>query len=615
MRFILRLPIRRQLALLFAFCAAPLAYFGYRTGIAGDDLGCLALAAVGIAAVAALCAVVATRATALDERIEAASRRLARGEFGAGPGGRAEPADVALAGLSAALKARAESADAAALVATRLHGALDRLAVNVMVADADGKIVYMNDAVTAMFRANAVEIRKQLPHFDPDRVLGASFDNFHKAPAQQRGLVAGLRQTHSADVKLGETSLRIIATPILGTGGARLGTVVQWLDRSAEVSMEQEVRYVVDAAGSGDLTRRIRTEGRSGFYATLTSGLNSLLETITDLVRVAQDAARTVTAGAEEISTGNQSLSQRTAEQASSLEETASSMEEMTSTVRQNADNAAQANQLAAAARLQAEKGGAVVSEAVTAMQGINASSNKIADIIGVIDEIAFQTNLLALNAAVEAARAGDQGRGFAVVASEVRNLASRSAYAAKEIKALIHDSVERVAQGSKLVDQSGATLTEIVASVKKVTDIVSEIAAASAEQSSGIEQVNRAVSRMDEVTHQNAALVEQAAAAAASLLDQSRQLDGMMARFRVIDAKAAGWSGEVERRRRDAWKAEPPARPASAERRSTTRPWSKRAGAAAGDAKSAAAATPALRDVPAPRATSGTGAADWSEF
>jgi methyl-accepting chemotaxis protein len=256
-------------------------------------------------------------------------------------------------------------------------------------------------------------------------------------------------------------------------------------------------------------------------------------------------------------------------------------MEEMTSTVRQNADNAAQASQLAAAARQQAEKGGAVVSEAVAAMQGINAASNKIADIIGVIDEIAFQTNLLALNAAVEAARAGDQGRGFAVVASEVRGLASRSAAAAKEIKALIQDSVGRVAQGSRLVDQSGATLSEIVASVKKVTDIVSEIAAASAEQSSGIEQVNKAVTSMDEVTQQNAALVEEAAAAAQSLLDQSRQLDATMAKFKVIDETTPGWSGTVERRREDAWKAVdvPPSRPATAERRSTARPWSKRAG------------------------------------
>jgi methyl-accepting chemotaxis protein len=209
-------------------------------------------------------------------------------------------------------------------------------------------------------------------------------------------------------------------------------------------------------------------------------------------------------------------------------------MEEMTSTVRQTADNAGQANQLAIAARQQAEKGGAVVNSAITAMGGINAASKKIADIIGVIDEIAFQTNLLALNAAVEAARAGEQGRGFAVVATEVRNLAGRSATAAKEIKALIVDSVSKVEEGSKLVDESGKTLEEIVTSVKKVTDIVAEIAAASREQSSGIEQVNKAVMQMDTTTQQNAALVEQAAAASQAIVEQAQSLAGMVEHYNV---------------------------------------------------------------------------------
>src|SRR4029077_6425320 len=218
------------------------------------------------------------------------------------------------------------------------------------------------------------------------------------------------------------------------------------------------------------------------------------------------------------ISKGNLNLSQRTEQQASSLEETASSMEEMTSTVKQTADNAGQANQLAMAARQQAEKGGAVVSLAVSAMGGINAASKKIADIISVIDGIAFQTNLLALNAAVEAARAGEQGRGFAVVATEVRNLAGRSATAAKEIKGLIQDTVSKVDEGSKLVTQSGATLEQIVTAVKKVTDIVTEIAPASNAQSSGIEQVNKAVMQLDELTQQNAALVEQASAASQAM-------------------------------------------------------------------------------------------------
>ena len=248
----------------------------------------------------------------------------------------------------------------------------------------------------------------------------------------------------------------------------------------------KQTQITVKAASDGDLTARIPMAGKTGELEALCKGVNAMLDSTADLVKRVKTAAAEVQTGAEEISKGNLNLSQRTEQQASSLEETASSMEEMTSTVKQTADNAGQANQLAMAARQQAEKGGAVVSSAVSAMGGINAASRKIADIIGVIDEIAFQTNLLALNAAVEAARAGEQGRGFAVVATEVRNLAGRSATAAKEIKALIQDSVAKVDEGSKLVDESGRTLDEIVNAVKKVTDIVAEIAAASREQSSG---------------------------------------------------------------------------------------------------------------------------------
>ncbi len=256
------------------------------------------------------------------------------------------------------------------------------------------------------------------------------------------------------------------------------------------------------------------------------------------LVAEVQKAAAEIQAGADEISKGNTNLSQRTEQQAASLEETASSMEEMTSTVKQTADNASQADKLAAATREQAEKGGTVVSSAVQAMSAINAASRKIADIIGVIDEIAFQTNLLALNAAVEAARAGEQGRGFAVVASEVRNLAGRSATAAKEIKVLIQDSVGKVGEGSKLVGQSGETLEEIIAAVKKLSAIVTEIAAASREQATGIEQVNKAVMQMDEATQQNAALVEQAAAASQAIAEQTQSLSNMVARHHVGEGK-----------------------------------------------------------------------------
>jgi methyl-accepting chemotaxis protein len=305
------------------------------------------------------------------------------------------------------------------------------------------------------------------------------------------------------------------------------------------VATENEVEAIVAKAIDGDLTARIREEGKDGFFKTLSGGVNGLLANTADVVRSMALAAAEVRTGSEEISRGNLDLSNRTEQQAASLEETASSMEEMTSTVKNNAHSAAQANQLASAAREQAERGGSVVNAAVVAMGEINASSRRIADIISVIDEIAFQTNLLALNAAVEAARAGEQGRGFAVVASEVRNLASRSAEAAKEIKTLIQDSVGKVTEGTRLVGESGKVLGEIVTGVKKVTDVMAEIASASREQASGIERVNKAITVMDEVTQQNAALVEEAAAAAHTLSEQASNLAQLISRYRLGESSA----------------------------------------------------------------------------
>jgi len=303
---------------------------------------------------------------------------------------------------------------------------------------------------------------------------------------------------------------------------------------SVSRNIVEETRAVIGAASQGDLTRRLDARIDSPELRAMAEGINMLLESMAGMVRSIRSTASDVNRSAEEISTGNANLTRRTEEQSASLEETASSMEEMTTTVKQNADNAAQASQLALAARDQAERGGVVVNQAVAAMADIKQSSKKIADIIGVIDEIAFQTNLLALNAAVEAARAGEQGRGFAVVASEVRSLAGRSATAAKEIKGLIQDSVRKVEDGSARVTQSGHTLEEIVASVKKVSDIVAEIAAASREQSAGIEQVNRAVMQMDALNQQNAALVEEATAAAENMAGQARELSEDMGRYRA---------------------------------------------------------------------------------
>ena len=361
-------------------------------------------------------------------------------------------------------------------------------------------------------------------------------------------------------------------------------------DISHEVATEAEVARIVIAAAHGDFTQRIAIEGKSGFFLALAQGINQLMDTssvgLGEVVRVLsalakgnltetisadyqgtfgqlkldsnqtveqlsriiatiKQATETIHTASREIAAGNQDLSARTEQQAASLEETASSMEELTSTVKQNAESARQANQLARGASQIAVKGGEVVSDVVTTMSAINDSSKKIVDIISVIDGIAFQTNILALNAAVEAARAGEQGRGFAVVASEVRSLAQRSATAAKEIKVLIGDSVEKVGNGTKLVEQAGRTMEEVVGSVKRVTEIISAISAASEEQSSGIEQVNQAITQMDEVTQQNAALVEQASASAHALEQQAEALAHTVSVF-VLDGSRAVTSADA---------------------------------------------------------------------
>ncbi len=376
----------------------------------------------------------------------------------------------------------------------------------------------------------------------------------------------------------------------------------------AAVAQTQEV---VGAAKENDLRHRIPLEGKTGDIAQLCGGVNGLLDTMSSMIGEISESSQTLSTAAREIAGGNTDLSQRTEEQAASLEETAASMEELTNTVRQNAESAQQANKLASSASEVAVKGGSVVAEVVQTMNGITSASRKIADIIGVIDEIAFQTNILALNAAVEAARAGDQGRGFAVVAAEVRNLAQRSANAAKEIKGLISDSVSKVESGSRLVDTAGKTMEEIVHSVKRVTDIMAEISAASQEQRSGIEQVNNAVMQMDKVTQQNAALVEEAAAAAKSMEDQTGSMAEMVAQFRLADGFAAAQD-----------------RPAPGAMRATGNPVVDRSLRAAKDAPSTNRVTrpqtttaPAARpsgdgsDSAVRRRAAGGGDVDWKQF
>jgi methyl-accepting chemotaxis protein len=463
----------------------------------------------------------------------------------------------------------------------RVRCALDNVATNTMIANDDLNIVYMNNAVLRMMSNAENDIKKDLPHFDSRELLGSNIDIFHKDPSHQRSMLARLTSVYKTEILVGGRTFGLIANPIIDNEGERIGTVVEWSDRTAEVAIEAEVNELVRSAGQGDLTVRLQEANKEGFYLRLTEGLNELVSIVDgavsdtarmldglatgDLTRrvtadyqgafdkLKQDANSTankltevlnrvnssaslVASGALEITQGNADLSQRTEEQASSLEETASSMEQMTSTVRQNADNAKIANGLAEETCDKAMLGGEVVNRAVSSMSAINESSKKISDIIGVIDEIAFQTNLLALNAAVEAARAGEQGRGFAVVAGEVRNLAQRSAGAAKEIKDLIRDSVGKVEDGTVLVNESGETLKDIVASVKRVTQMISDIAEASAEQSSGIEQVNKAVAQMDEMTQQNAALVEEASAAGESMSEQANDMKRLLNFFSLED-------------------------------------------------------------------------------
>jgi methyl-accepting chemotaxis protein len=467
----------------------------------------------------------------------------------------------------------------------RVKYALDQVTTNVMIADQDANIIYLNRAVETMMKTAERDIQKALPNFDASKLKGANMDVFHKDPSHQRKLMQGLKSTYNGKAEVGGRTFTVIASPVFDKG-ERIGTVVEWADRTAEVAIEKEVAAMVAGASLGDFTLQISLENKSGFFAALGKGLNDLVGTIevalndimrmlgamskgdlseritrdyqgtfgqlkndanltadklTEVLGKIRSASSAILSAANEIAQGNADLSQRTEEQASSLEETASSMEEMTSTVKQSAENALRANDVSREAAMKAKQGGQVVGNAVKAMEEINASSKKISDIIGVIDEIAFQTNLLALNAAVEAARAGEQGRGFAVVAGEVRNLAQRSAGAAKEIKELIRDSVTKVQDGRQLVNESGKTLQEIVTAVENVSTMMQQIAEGAQEQTSGIEQVNTAVSQMDEMTQQNAALVEQASAAGAALAEQAHSMNNVVDFFNLGSGSEVG--------------------------------------------------------------------------
>jgi methyl-accepting chemotaxis protein len=447
----------------------------------------------------------------------------------------------------------------------RITTALNNGSTGVMIADNDLNIIYMNQSVQVMLKNAEADIKKDLPNFNADKLLGANIDVFHKNPAHQRQLLKSFTTTFNATIKVGGRTFRLSANPVINAAGQRLGSSVEWIDATAEVRVQEEIQKIVSAAVAGDLSQRIGLDDKQGFMKALAEGVNSLTEISADVVdetvrvveAIAQgdltqtidrdyqgtfkrltDAANTtveklaatingvrtsadaLSSASEEISATAQSISQATSEQAASVEETSASIEQMSASINQNTDNAKVTDGMASQAAKQATEGGQAVKETVVAMKSI-------AGKIGIIDDIAYQTNLLALNAAIEAARAGEHGKGFAVVAAEVRKLAERSQIAAQEIGELASGSVEKAESAGKLLDQ-------IVPSISKTSDLVQEIAAASTEQSTGVGQINTAMGQLNQITQQNASASEELAATAEEMSGQAMQLQELMAFFKV---------------------------------------------------------------------------------
>ncbi|NPA72442.1 MAG: PAS domain S-box protein [Gammaproteobacteria bacterium] len=466
--------------------------------------------------------------------------------------------------------------------AQQLQTAMDQISSNIMIADANLTITYMNNEMIDFLKHQEPMLQKFLPHFKVDELLGQNIDIFHANPAHQRGLLNKITEPYTGNIQLDSTHLEIYAIPVYNRSGQRTATVAEWRDKTPEVQLLEEVSQTVKAAQQGLLSQRIDLSKVNGVALELSQSINNLLEAVEspinaavkvavslsegdltqhiegkllgrfavlqDSFNVALDnmasmmsqtkvATNAVSGGAQQIYQGSVDLNDRTQNQAASLEQTASSMEQMTAAVKQNADNAQEASQVTQTTASQAKSGVNVMHRAIESMEQIHDSSQKINDIIALIDSIAFQTNLLALNAAVEAARAGEHGRGFAVVAGEVRNLAGKSSEAAKDIRILIEDTVKKVSEGSEHVKGSGEVLNEIVESISNVNKIIEEIALSSNEQSQGVDLVNKSITTIDNAVQQNAALVEETAATAEELGEMSKQMNDNVSQFKINEA------------------------------------------------------------------------------